>query len=156
MYLATRQNCAFITLSMVLCYQIFFTFRLTIFNFDYRIDAFTSLAFHGRPSVGASARVEVDFDPETSTRLQEIIEAKTRALNREEYDAVQQCDATILRLATVGRTLPRLEEQQRHAVVTENFATARALEAKVAALRELLRSPPTPPLPPPPPPRPRV
>ena len=84
---------------------------------------------------------EIEFDPVTSDRLKQMIAAKERAVENEDFDEAKKLREAIERLKSVGQQLLHLEERKRIAIVNEDYDSAKVIKMEIDRLRSAVVPP---------------
>ena len=95
------------------------------------------------PSTKGISRLEndIEFDSATSEKIKQLMVAKDRAVQNENFDEAKQYKDAIDRLKSVGHQLQHLEEHKRNAIANEDYDKAKILKAEIDRLRNAVAPP---------------
>jgi len=96
------------------------------------------LANRGR--VEESTPFDLNLDPDSARRIHQIVTAKERAVEMEDYDSAKRLKAAEGELCGMGVKLTQLETAKRTAVSSEDYDRAKALKVQIDALRNNIRT----------------
>ena len=78
---------------------------------------------------------DMNLDPESAGRIRQIVAAKERAVEQEDYDAAKRLKSAEASLCGLGVQLAKLEVAKRAAVAGEDYDRAKDLKAEIDGLR---------------------
>lgn len=84
---------------------------------------------------------ELEFDPVTTERLKQLLVAKDRAIENEDFDEAKKLKDAIERLRSVGQQLYTLEERKRIAINNEDYESAKVIKMEIERLRNAILPP---------------
>ena len=84
---------------------------------------------------------ELEFDPVTTDRLKQLIAAKDKAVENEDFDEAKKLRDVIDRLKSVGQQLMLLEERKRNAIAKEEYEAAKVIKMEIDRLRNAVAPP---------------
>lgn len=78
---------------------------------------------------------ELEFDALTSDKLKQLLSAKDRAVENEDFDEAKRLREAIERLKMMGQQLYYLEERKRAAISNEDYDAAKVIKMEIDRLR---------------------
>jgi centrosomal protein CEP104 len=84
---------------------------------------------------------ELEFDPVTNERLKQLVLAKDRAVEIEDFDEAKRLREAIERLKSVGKQLYHLEDRKRQAINDEEYESAKVIKMEIDRLRNAVIPP---------------
>jgi len=78
---------------------------------------------------------DMNLDPESASRIRQIVAAKERAVELEDYDAAKRLKEAEGQLCQLGVQLAQLEVSKRQAVKSEDYDRAKVLKTEIQSLR---------------------
>ena len=81
---------------------------------------------------------DMNLDPESAARVRQVVAAKERAVEMEDYDAAKRLKAAEADLCGLGVRLAQLELAKKQAVASEDYDRAKQLKVECLGLREEL------------------
>ena len=97
-----------------------------------------------QPSVQDSAQAAADemrYDSQTLERIRSLSNAKSRAVDAEDYEEAKRCKEMLARLRQTGLLLRELEDRKKAAVQNEDYDAAKALKSEIDRLRSAIERP---------------
>lgn len=83
----------------------------------------------------------LDFDPVTSEKLKQLLIAKDRAVENEDFDEAKRLREAIERLKSLAQQLFQLEERKKIAINNEDYDSAKVIKMEVERLRSAIMMP---------------
>lgn len=81
---------------------------------------------------------ETQFDAMTVQKMKELEDAKTKAIEREDFDEAKKIKQAIERMKHLGAQLQHLEESKAKAIKNEDYDSAKIIKQEIERLREAI------------------
>ena len=81
---------------------------------------------------------ETQFDAVTVQKMKELEDAKTRAVEREDFDEAKKIKVAMERLRHLGSQLQHLEESKARAIKNEDYDSAKIIKMEIDKIREAI------------------